>query len=224
MPGALSPPQTRPTRSPRGREEGQVLCVLCPGVPELQQRLLPEDARGQGQLGTVLRDQPGSRPPQTPTPPPPLEQPEVADLKPPKPSRTTPVREASLKGTGQGHETSPVIETYSPPAPRAWSGGSPPHPPSCPPTFLPPHFILPLLAGCFLPLSAPLRRRCRDGARGGWGQDLSSATFVCVPGCPLLTVTLRGWMGFWLRGSIPLLHQALLLFLPCKFFSPHLKN
>ena len=34
--------------------------MLCPGVPELQQRLLPEDARGQGQLGAVLRDQPGS--------------------------------------------------------------------------------------------------------------------------------------------------------------------
>ena len=43
-------------------EKARLLCVPCPGVPELQQCLLPEDACGQGQLGAVLRAQPGSQP------------------------------------------------------------------------------------------------------------------------------------------------------------------
>lgn len=53
----------------------RLLCV-CAGVPELQQRLLPEDARGQGRLGAVLGEQPGSGP-HPPSSPSSSEQPEV---------------------------------------------------------------------------------------------------------------------------------------------------
>lgn len=53
--------QRGPGAEPRGGEGETGLCVRA-GVPELQQRLLPEDARGQGQLGAVLREQPGSGP------------------------------------------------------------------------------------------------------------------------------------------------------------------
>ena len=52
------------------------LLRVCAGVPELQQRLLPEDARGQGRLGAVLGEQPGSGP-HPPSSPSSSEQPEV---------------------------------------------------------------------------------------------------------------------------------------------------
>lgn len=92
----LSPPQRSLARSPRGRWKLRLLCVLCPGVPELQQRLLPEDARGQGQLGAVLRDQPGSLP-HPPSFPSSSEPPEVADCETQKPSQSTPVKGRFLK-------------------------------------------------------------------------------------------------------------------------------
>ena len=50
-----------PWHEPPRKGRVRLLCVWA-GVPELQQRLLPEDARGQGQLGAVLGEQPGSGP------------------------------------------------------------------------------------------------------------------------------------------------------------------
>lgn len=55
-----SPPQQGLGTEPVGGEKARFLCVSCPGVPELQQHLLPEDACSQGQLDAVLGDQPGS--------------------------------------------------------------------------------------------------------------------------------------------------------------------
>lgn len=52
-PGPLSPHQHSPTQGPLGQEEGALVGVLFPGVPELLQRVLAEDTYGQGQLGDV---------------------------------------------------------------------------------------------------------------------------------------------------------------------------
>lgn len=93
-----------PWHEPLRKGRVRLLCVWA-GVAELQQRLLPEDARGQGQLGAVLGEQPGSGP----TLP--------AFLSPlsSQPSRTTQVRGGFPKRPCESRETTPVIAARPPP-------------------------------------------------------------------------------------------------------------